>query len=245
LKIEKVIDIGVRNILSKRLEEFGGKGKEKEAFSNLDKNPIWLNQAAGISIKRVTISGVKSAEHLHFKKDHFGNPVLQDGKPIPTDFISTGNNHHVAFYRDENRNLQDEVISLHKVITERVNLGLPVIDKTFNQHLGWQFLFTMKQNEYFIFPSADFDPTEVDLLNPANNKLISPYLYRVQKFSKITYGTSAVRDYVFRHHFETTVEDKKELKDITYKAIKSLPYLEKIVKVRINHIGQIVKIGEY
>ncbi|QKJ32813.1 hypothetical protein HQ865_24670 [Mucilaginibacter mali] len=103
----------------------------------------------------------------------------------------------------------------------------------------------MKQNEYFVFPSADFDPSAIDLLDPANNRLISPNLFRVQKFSKLLYGNSFVREYVFRHHFETSVEDKKELKDITYKAIKSLAYFEGIVKVRINHIGQIVKVGEY
>lgn len=241
--IEKVIDAGIRNILLTRLQDC--KGDAKAAFSDLDKNPVWLNKEKGISIKRVTISGVKSAEPLHYKKDHLGNEILEDGKSVPVDFISTGNNHHVAIYRDEEGNLQDEVISLHKVITERVNFGLPVIDKTYNQHLGWKFLFTMKQNEYFIFPKDDFDPLAVDLLDPANNKLISPNLFRMQKFSKIIYGNSAVRDYVFRHHLETSVEDKKELKDITYKAIKSLPYLEGIVKVRINHIGQIVKIGEY
>lgn len=243
LKIDKVIDLGIRNILSTRLEKFNNNAKE--AFSNLDKNPIWLNEEKGITIRRVAISGVKSAEALHFKKDHHGKHILEGGKPIVTDFISTGNNHHVAFYHDENGDLQDEVVSLHKVITERVNLGLPVVDKTYNQHLGWRFLFTMKQNEYFVFPSDDFDPSEIDLLDPTNNKLISPNLFRVQKFSKVVYGNSAVRDYVFRHHLETAIEDKKELKDVTYKSIKSLPYFEKIIKVRINHIGQIIKIGEY
>ena len=243
LKIDKVIDDGIRRILLARLKEFNNDAKK--AFSNLDRNPIWLNKEKGIAIKRVTISGVKSAEALHFKKDHRGNTILSNGKLIPVDYISTGNNHHVAIYLDENGNLQDEVISLHKVITERVNQGLPIIDKTYNHHLGWKFLFTMKQNEYFIFPSSDFDPSEIDLLNPANNSVISPNLFRVQKFSKIVYGNSPVRDYVFRHHFETSVEDKKELKDVAYKSIKSLAFLKDIVKVRINHIGQIVKVGEY
>jgi CRISPR-associated endonuclease Csn1 len=246
LKIEKVIDEGIREILYKRLNEFGGKGKEKEAFSNLDKNPIWLNETAKIAIKRVTISGVKNAEPLHFKKDHHGRDVLdKSGKPTPVDFVSTGNNHHVAIYRDENGNLQDEVVSLYKVITERINQGLPIVDKTYNQHLGWQFLFTIKQNEYFIFPSADFYPLEIDLLNPVNNKLISSHLFRVQKFSKLIYGNSAVREYVFRHHLETSVDEKKELKDVTFRNIKSLPYFENSIKVRINHIGQIIKVGEY
>ena len=39
----------------------------------------------------------------------------------------------------------------------------------------------MKQNEMFVFPSKDFDPTEVDLLNPENYELISRNLFRVQK----------------------------------------------------------------
>ena len=243
LKIEKVIDIGIKRILQKRLDDFNG--NTKEAFSNLDKNPVWLNKEKGIAIKRVTISGVKNAEALHFKKDHLGNDILdKNGNKLLNDFVSTGSNHHVAIYRNENGELQDEVISFYEVV-ERVNQQIPIIDKTLNQQLGWQFLFTMKQNEYFVFPSDGFDPAEIDLLSPKNNNLISKNLFRVQKFSKVTYGNSSIRDYVFRNHLETTVEDKKELKDITYKSIKSLGYFEKIIKVRINHIGQIVKVGEY
>lgn len=243
LKIEKVIDAGIRKILEDRLAKFNGNAKE--AFSNLELNPIWLNESKGIAIKRVTITGVKNTEPLSYKKDHHGKEILDEkGRKIPVDFVSTGNNHHVAIYRDEKGVLQDNVVSFFEAVT-RANQGLPVIDKTLNQELGWQFLFSMKQNEYFVFPSDDFDPNEINLLNPENNKLISKHLYRVQKFSKVEYGNSAVRDYVFRHHHETTVEDKKELRDTAYIQLKSLPILEKIVKVRINHIGEIVKIGEY
>ncbi len=49
----------------------------------------------------------------------------------------------------------------------------------------------------------------------------------------------------FRHQIEATVEDKKELKNITYKLLQSCNLLKRIIKVRINHIGQIVKVGEY
>ncbi len=234
LKIDKVIDIGIKRILQRRLEEF--KGNIKEAFSNLDKNPIWLNKEKGIAIKRVTISGVKNAEALHYKKDHLGNEILDsNSNKVLSSFVSTGNNHHVAIYQDENGDLQEKVVSLYEAV-ERVNQQLPVIDKTFNQYLGWQFLFTMKQNEYFVFPSQGFDPKEIDLLNPENNKLISKNLFRVQKI--------ATKDYFFRHHLETSVETKKELSDITYKRL-GINGLKGITKVRINHIGQIVKVGEY
>ena len=59
------------------------------------------------------------------------------------------------------------------------------------------------------------------------------------------YGISIVRDYVFRHHLETQITERKELKGTSYIVCKSLKLLDKVVKVRINHIGKIVQIGEY
>ena len=99
-------------------------------------------------------------------------------------------------------------------------------------------LFRSKQNEYFVFPNSKtgFNPLEVDLFNPDNYALISPNLFRVQSSSK--------KDYIFRHHLETTVERHISLKDITWK--RGVPsMLEGAVKVRINHLGQIVHVGEY
>jgi CRISPR-associated endonuclease Csn1 len=245
LKIEKVVDPKIRQALTERLKEYGN--DSKKAFSNLDENPIWLNKEKGIAIKRVAITGINNAQALHSKKDKEGNLLLNEaGNTIPVDFVNTGNNHHVAIYKDEKGNLQENVISFFDATT-RVNLGFPIIDKSYKEKEGWQFLFSMKQNEYFVFPNEQtgFIPNEIDLLNPVNYHLISPNLYRVQKFSKAIYGTTAIRDYVFRHHLETNIIDNKNLKDVTFKSIKSLPYFNGIVKVRINHIGQIVSVGEY
>ncbi|AXG70022.1 CRISPR-associated endonuclease Cas9 [Kordia sp. SMS9] len=241
--LEKIIDVGIRRILQKRLEKYGEKAKE--AFSNLDKNPIWRDDKKKVAIKKVRIEALKNAESLHTKKDHTGHEMLNEtGKNTPVDFVSTGNNHHVAIYCDSDGKLHDEVVSFYEAVS-RVNLGIPIIDESLNSHLGWKFLFTMKQNEMFVFPSDEFNPKEVDLENPKNNKFISKHLFRVQKFSKVTYGNSAVRDYVFRHHLETELIDKKELKGIAYYQLKSIGMLEKLVKVRINHIGKIVQVGEY
>lgn len=243
--IEKVLDGKVKETLMKRLAEF--EGDPKKAFSDLDKNPIWLNKEKGITIKRVRISGVKNAVSLHIKRDHLGNPILDKfGKPIPSSFINTGNNHHVAIYRDGDGNLQDNIVTLFEAV-QLSNAGEEIVNKQFNSGLGWKFLFTMKQNELFVFPNdkTGFDPLQVELLDPANRKAISPNLFRVQKLSKVGYGNSFVREYVFRHHLETTVHEIKELKDVAFKNIKSLGYLEKVVKVRVNHIGQIVGVGEF
>lgn len=113
LKIDKVVDVKIRRLLEKRLVDYGGDARK--AFSNLEDNPIWLNEEKGISIKRVTITGVNNAEPLHCKKDHNGELILDsEGKKQPVDYVNTGNNHHVAIYRDEKGELQENVVSFYE-----------------------------------------------------------------------------------------------------------------------------------
>lgn len=261
LRVDKVVDLQIRKILEERLAEFGD--DPKKAFVNLEKNPIYLNKEKGITIKRVTIKGVSNAIALHDKRDKEGDLLLdENGEKQPVDFVSTGNNHHVAIYskpkldrkgeaqRDENGEpiyeLDEVVVSFFEAVT-RANLGQPIIDKEYKKEEGWKFLFTMKQNEYFVFPNEEsgFSPNEIDLLDPKNYSAISPNLFRVQTMSKVMYGNTIIRDYKFRHHLETNVSYNKALKDITYKQYKTLEFAETIIKVRVNHIGQIVEVGEY
>ncbi|WP_276682257.1 type II CRISPR RNA-guided endonuclease Cas9 [Empedobacter brevis] len=233
LKLDKVIDEGVKRILRKRLEDFNGDAKK--AFSDLDLNPIWLNKEKGIAIKRVTISGVSNVEALHIKRNHLGEEIVdENGHSIPVDFVSTGNNHHVAIYEDEKGNLQEKVVSFYEAVA-RVNQGLPIVDKSLNKHLGWVFKFTLKQNDMFLFPSEDFNPNEIDLFDRKNYKLMSRNLFRVQKI--------ATKDYFFRHHLETTVEDNSKLKEITWKRL-GVSGMKGILKVRTNHLGEIIHVGE-
>ncbi|MEG0808094.1 MAG: type II CRISPR RNA-guided endonuclease Cas9 [Alistipes sp.] len=249
LKVDKVVDAGIRHLLEQRLAAEGGDARK--AFSNLEEKPIWINKAQGIAVKRVSINGINNAVALHDKRGKDGRVLLNEmGMASPTDFVSTGNNHHIAIYRDAQGKEQEVVVPFFDA-TERVRQGVPVIDRHYKEAEGWQFLFTMKINEYFVFPryakSVDeqgnvqeyktFDPENIDLMDPANYALISPNLFRVQKLA-----TSA---YWFRHHLETTVDTPKELNGITYKAQLGLRGIAGIVKVRINHIGQIVDVGEY
>ncbi len=90
---------------------------------------------------------------------------------------------------------------------------------------------------FFTTEKTGFNPAEIDLLNPDNNKIISPNLFRVQKISS--------SNYYFRHHLETTVDTNNALNGTTWKHVQSLKALENIIKVRVNNIGQIVAVGEY
>ena len=91
----------------------------------------------------------------------------------------------------------------------------------------------------FVFPNPEMDcfPEDVDLMNKEKYSRISPNLYRVQK---LTSGT-----YYFRNHLETILTYDSPLKDITWKRIQTTNYLKGVVKVRVNHIGNIVSVGEY
>ena len=263
--IKSIVDLEIQKIITERLEVF--EKDYKKAFSNLDENPIWLNKEKGIAIKRVKITGISHGEPLHDKRDKDGNLILDEkGIKQPVDYVNTGNNHHVAIYRkpkldknnqpvlDENDDivyeLDEKIVSFYEA-TSRAMLGYPIIDKEYRKDEGWQFLFTMKQNEFFVFPRYDadenmtFNPLEYDeawFKNPENYAEISPNLFRVQKI--------ATKNYFFRHHLETTVAEQKELKGITYKPQLGLNGIGKdgnaiILKVRVNHIGQIVSVGEY
>jgi CRISPR-associated endonuclease Csn1 len=101
----------------------------------------------------------------------------------------------------------------------------------------------MKQNEFFIFPSDSLDPQEIDLLNPENYPLISPNMFRVQSISS--------KYYIFNHHLETKNADGnlfknfKELSGITYNFLQTTSSLSNIIKIRINHLGKVVQLGEY
>ena len=237
LNVDKIIDEHVRNLLYARLAEYGG--DSKKAFSNLDENPIWLNRGKGICVKKVIINAeLKNIVNIHFKdvKQSEDRRIM---KLEANDFVTPGANHHIAIYEDSKGNYQENVVSYYDAVSRVVEQGVGPIDYNYRRDEGWRFAFTMKKNEYFVFPNQEtgFDPNEIDLMNQDNYTIISPNLFRVQKLSS--------KNYFFRHHLETTVTNNDEsLRNITWKNIRSTNGLKGIVKVRINHLGQIVHVGE-
>ncbi len=236
LSVDKVLDSNVRAILKARIAQYDG--NQAKAFSNLEDNPIWLNESKGIKLKRVTIAENFDLYAIHDKRDKNGDLLLDaNGNTVPVDFVNLRNNHHIAIYKDAKGNLQEFVVSFFEALN-RINSGLPVVDREYKKSEGWQFQFSMKTNEMFVFPNPeqDFFPNEIDLTDEANYHRISPNLYRVQK---LTSG-----DYYFRHHLETLLNDDRNLHGITWKRL-SIKGIAGIVKVRINHLGKIVSVGEY
>ena len=146
--------------------------------------------------------------------------------------MSLGNKHHIAIFEDGEGKLSEEVVSFFEA-SERIANHQPIINS--HNDAGHPLKFTLKQNDYFVFPADDFDPSEVDLLNHENYALISPNLFRVQK---LTDG-----DYFFRHHLETTVESDRRTLNKLWKRISSRGLMG-VKKVQVSRLGEIVKVGE-
>ncbi len=179
-KVNDIVDQGVKKIIQKRLEEFGN--DHKKAFNDLEKNPVWFNDAKRIPIKTIRVFGPVTLQPLH---------VDENGKP--KDFVQTRNNHHIAIYEDEKGNRYEKVVTFWEAI-ERKQQGISIIDK--NPHAEHKFITSMQVNDLFVF---NLDPSEIDFYKEDNWPLVSTNLYRVQNLSN--------SDYSFRHHLETTLKN--------------------------------------
>lgn len=173
---------------------------------------------------------------MHSATDHLGDPIYDGDEVRVKDYVQTRNNHHVALFLDEAGKVREVIVTFFDAVN-RAMAKEPVIRKHLPDHPDWQFLFSLKSNEYFVFKneSTGFDPFAINLLDPANRGAISPNLYRVQKLSS--------KDYVFRHHLESTLT--MDISDLTFKRINMLSKMLDAVKVRLDHLGNIVAVGEY
>lgn len=230
-QLKKVIDHKIQKTLIERIEKYNG--NTKAAFGNLKDDPIWLNKAKGIQVRRVSVYDNSKVEMVNK-----GYAVL-------------GNNHHALIYKDEDGKYHDKMISFW----DAVEIGLlnirqhgkpyPIIDRNNYDEYG-VFQFSIQKNDLFaidlIHSSNPTEENEIDFFDPENRKLISKKLFRVQKMSKNSAGQFIIN---FRHHLETTiVRNDKVLKGIIWDRFSSNQNFERVTKVKINHIGDIVKVGE-
>ncbi len=215
LKLEKVVDPKIHEILQERLYEFSG--DRKKAFTDLENNPIWQNKEKGIQIKSVKVIDNGDLIPLH----HNGR------KPI--DYVYSKNNHHAAIYKSPGSERKLEMVTFFEAV-ERKRLGYPVY--VMHNGLGWPMEYALHINDYFIF---DLDPDEVDVLDPKNRELISYNLFRAQSLGTTKSGGP---DFQFRHHLETTL---KRDTSFAYRRITSFKNLNGF-KVHLNRLGHVSRI---
>lgn len=242
--VDSIVDKGIQKIVRDHLSKHGN--NPKVAF-NTD-NIVWMNETKGVAIKSVRCkTGSDSLQPLH--KNEKGEPI---------DFVSTRNNHHIAIYKDAGGKLQENVITFWDAF-ERKKVGLPVViknpktvwDGILNTGLDnqdvltklpledWEYVTSLQQNEMFVF---DLTKQEVQTAIDENNlSLINDHLFRVQKIAESYYN--------FRHHLETSVDDKfngvkNESLSIAIGKMKRVTSLQNMtgIKVKIDNLGRVVSI---
>ena len=228
-QINKIIDLESQRAVKERLAQHDG--NIKAAFKNLGDNPIYLK--TGMVLKSVTVS-----EHGKVEKVRNG-------------YAKLGNNHHALIYKDAMQNYHNKVVTFWVAVA----IGLtnvnehgkpyPIINRSNDAELG-EFQFSMQKNDLFVFDLVHSKnpekENELNFFDDANRKRISEKLFRLQKMSKNEKGQFVVN---FRHHLETsTKRSDLKLKNITWITISKNSDLKRLTKIRLNHLGEIIKIGE-
>lgn len=248
--LESVIDKSIRVRIKNRIfDKDGNFIKTKEAFKDLENNPVWFNEEKRIPIKTVRcFTGLTAVEPV--KKDEVGKEI---------GFVKPGNNHHLAIYIDEEGKKQLSICSFWHAV-ERKKYGLPVIIKnpadivdiiineenenkypdSFLSKLPggkWTFAESFQQNETFILGISKEAFEEA--VSRKDYCFLSNYLYRVQKIAMI----GKQPNIVFRHHLETQLNDDNSAKKSNrFYLIQSIGALETLnpQKLIINCLGEIV-----
>ncbi len=237
-----IVDSKVREKVAERLRQHNG--KEKEAF----KDVLWFNESKKIPIVTVRcFTGLSAVEAI--KRDEHANEI---------GFAKTGSNHHIAIYKDVDGNLVQHVSTFWHAV-ERRKYKIPYIIKDtqklwgnmLDKELPQSFLtklpadnlelvHSMQENEMFVLGLSTEEFEEA--MQKTQYTLISKHLYLVWSIS--------VNKYWFRSHLETKNSDLKKIvgarESARFIEISSVDGFLKLnpIKIRINHLGEISKIGE-
>lgn len=242
--LDKVVDKGIRQILSDRLAQYGD--DPKKAFAT----PVYSDAEGRVAIRTVRCLARLAVDTLvPLRCNEAGEPVA---------WANPGNNHHVAIYRDEAGKYREQVVTFWNAVDRR-RAGLPAIitqpqavwDSVLQRtdlsdailktlpDVKWQFVLSLQQNEMFILGMSEEDYRYA--MEHHDYASLNKHLYRVQSVSK--------GDYRFRYHVETMVDDKYDGKtDMALsvrmgklKRIRSINALSELNphKVHISVLGEI------
>lgn len=231
--VDFIVDSHIREIVRQRIDKEG----EKDAF----KEPLFADAAGRGPIRSVRLfTGLSAVEPVKFHNDE------------AIGFVKPGNNHHIALYLDKEGKLVEHVVTFWHAV-ERKKYGIPVIitdtdalwDDIINRDLPESFLknlppsgltlaTSLQQNEMFVLgmPEDDFQQA----MEKQDTNAINKYLYRVQKIAN--------REYTFRFHLETQLDDSKEAMSIhKFYRVRSISALNSLNphKISINILGEIIK----
>jgi CRISPR-associated endonuclease Csn1 len=195
-RIKKIIDDNIRYEVRKAYEEEG----------EIPNEIIWqTSNGKTVPIKSVRIKEAKSSKTMKQIADY-------------NKYVPLGSNHHMALYRNEDDEIETDVVSLFKAAQRKQN-GEPIIQK---EKQGKEFINSFAAGEMILWePDGQTE-------NRSREEL-SPDLFKVRKMN-------SNKLVVFTHHLLSNVDpDKERAKPY----VKSTTNFNKhnVQKIRINPIG--------
>lgn len=215
-QLEKVVDLTIKKLLRKRIQELGGFVKGKVPM-----NTFFVVDEEGVKQPQVFLPN-KNGEpvpilKVRVKENFSGAEQLKDNL---NQWVNPRNNHHVLIYKDNEDNLKEEVVTFWTVV-ERKRKGFPVYQLPPN---GKEIVTTLHINDMFIL-GLNEDEINWEQLD---YEVLREHLYRVQK--------SSFNDYSFRIHMTSSLKNKEEEKRMGKNGILQ----NNAVKVKISISGKIV-----
>lgn len=233
--VPSIVDKGIQRIVKARLEAYNNDAKK--AFAE----PLYSDAAQTKQIRSVRcFTGRVHEKMIPLRRNDTGEEIA---------FVAPGSNHHVAFYRDSEGVLQEAVVSFYQAI-ERAKYQLPMIIKdpravveealernvpdsvlSALPHSSWTFVESLQKNEMFLIGLSDDEIARA--IKEADRATLNDHLYRVQKYTS--------KDYYFRYHLETQLDDIKGGAIPKFYRINSLKaYMElNPRKVRVDLLGNL------
>lgn len=213
-QLDSILDVDIKRAVKNHLAKFDN--NPKEAFKDLENNPVWYNENHDIAIKSLNIQArASNLAALH-----------ENSEGIKRDFVITGNNHHMAIYKTENGKAFDVVVSFWEAF-ERSQQSEAVVRQSMvvegsdeTAHLVTHFMI----NDLVLI---DCDLSEINPNSLEGRKILSKHLYRVQSLSK--------GDVFFRHHLESKPDNPNAVERIT--SMSNL--IQRVQKVHINALGEL------
>jgi len=198
-QIDKVVDKTIRSLIVKQIQVLGGfvKGKVPE-------NTFFIVDENGIKHPQIFLPN-KNGEPVPILKIRISE-TINKAKQLKTNlnqYVNPRNNHHILIYKDDNGNLEKEVVSFWEVV-ERKKQGMNVIHLPYN---GIKVVETFSENEMFILFKNEDEINWIDL----NLNEISDNLYKVQKIA----GADYFMEICFRKHNDSR-DDKTAKSDYVY-----------------------------
>ncbi|MCE2893969.1 MAG: type II CRISPR RNA-guided endonuclease Cas9 [Flammeovirgaceae bacterium] len=234
--LPSIVDKHIRQVIEKRLSLYNNNAKE--AFKDLENNPVWFNEEKRIPIRTVRcFTGLDAVA-----------PVKFNDESKAVGFVKPGNNHHIAIYQNEERKKQEHVVTFWDAVERKMN-RIPVVIRNpkeiwdivlsnkekYSQDFlaklpedGWTYTTSIQQNEMFVFNLSN--ETLDEAIRNKDNDLISKNLFRVRKLTEGAYW--------FNHHLETEPKESVEDKKLGKCVQASLTSMTGI-KVKIDCLGNI------